>query len=141
MITLVPPEELPNIWEQVKEHIPTAAETSVGRWTAANIVAAIQSGHQQLWVAFEGEDVKAICTTQIVSYPQMKALQGQFVAGVDLDAWMSDLLEVLEKFAVDNDCKRFEFMGRSGWERKLASFGPCVFRQVRLNYFVRAARR
>jgi hypothetical protein len=125
-ISLVPPQGLPAIWDEVKPHLEKAAPTSGGRYDVADIVYDIQNGVQHLWIAFDDEDddkVLAITTTRFLSYPRMTVLQGQFVGGEDLDKWMEPMLLRLEEFATEHKCEKFEFMGRPGWWPRFKTYG------------------
>ena len=97
-----------------------AAEYTFGRFSAADIKSELirRKDEQQLWVAFENEDnYYGAVVTEVFQYPQMRALIMHFTGGKRLPKWKKPMLEVLQKFAKENDCDVIESYGRPGWAK------------------------
>ena len=74
----------------------------------------------QLWVIGQ---FKAVCITQIVVRATSKALWVYYVAGDDMEDWLSDLVALLRRFGKEKECGSIEFSGRRGWLKTLAPHG------------------
>ena len=70
---------------------------------------------QELWIAFENEVIYGVVVTEIVEYPQMKALVMHFTGGKELPKWKDEMLALLQKYARDKQCSIIESYGRRGW--------------------------
>ena len=122
-IALVPRNNIDEILSEVGPILIRATDLSGGRWSLPDVLDQIDTGQQQLWIAFDDERIWAACTTRFSHYAKMKMLEGCFVAGDKLDTWCAPLLEVLDRWAADNDCAGIEFTGRMGWEKVLKPYG------------------
>ena len=72
---------------------------------------------QQLWIAFDSDGFYGAVVTELWQYPQIKTLIMHFTGGRKLLKWKQPMLEILQKFARDNDCEIIESYGRPGWEK------------------------
>lgn len=112
---MVPPEFCPTEWSNVHDLLQPAIERSGGRWTMSDLLLALCTANQQLWITKEGDEIVAAMTTQIVDYPSKRMLAVQFLGGRDFDEWSNDLLSLLERFAIDMSCHGIEAVGRFGF--------------------------
>jgi hypothetical protein len=53
----------------------------------------------------------------------MIALVMHFTGGEQLPKWKNEMLELLQRFAKDNNCTTIESYGRRGWERVFKNDG------------------
>jgi hypothetical protein len=123
-ISFVPLEYIDAVWPQIETYLDGAARYTYGRFTVKDIKAGIETKPQQLWIAFEEDDtILGAVVTEILVYPQMKALVMHFTGGVELVKWKPDMLKVLQRFAKDNDCSVIESYGREGWGKVFQNDG------------------
>ena len=117
-VSLVPTEYIELIWPNIQGYMVGAADFTFGRFMAEDIKNDLltKQGQQQLWIAFENkDDYYGAVVTEISQYPQMRALVMHFTGGVQLPKWKKPMLEILQKFAKDNECDVIESYGRPGW--------------------------
>ena len=123
-ISLVPVDHIFTIWGEVREYLEPAVATAKGRWTMEHLAAALSTGRQQLWIAFDDESViHGVLTTEIVQYPAKKCLAMHFLGGRDFDAWYGDLLKQLTRYGKDMDCDGIEGTARFGFWKFLQQDG------------------
>jgi len=119
-VSLVPTEYVELVWPNIREYMIGAAEYTFGRFSAADIKGELirRKNEQQLWVAFEDENnYYGAVVTEVFQYPQMRALIMHFTGGEKLPRWKKPMLEILQKFARENECDVIESYGRPGWEK------------------------
>lgn len=125
-VTLVPREHTEAMWPLVDHFMDKAAEYTYGRYTAEDIKESILNYDHHLWVAFNDAGIKGVVVTSFVQYPQMRCLAMQFTAGDDLKDWKAPMLDLLQKWAFDNNCDKIESSGRPGWPRVFKDDGCSV---------------
>tara|TARA_R100001129_G_C5305955_1_gene243787 strand:+ start:141 stop:671 length:531 start_codon:yes stop_codon:yes gene_type:complete len=121
-VYLVPQEYITEIYPKIDSYIDRLVPTSHGRYEKIDLVNDILMGKATLWVVLDDEDdnkIYGIIFTEISHYPRKKMLSITFASGDNLDSWIDESLEVLENWAVDNNCTDMEITGRRGWVRKL----------------------
>ncbi len=123
-VTLVDPGYLDLIWDEASAVLGRSIKTAHGRYSMDHIAHEILSGEQHLWLVFDGDkNVTSALTTKFVSYPGKRLLAGQFLGGENIMLWRDQMLETLERWALDNDCDGMEMTGRRGFERVLGPHG------------------
>ena len=114
--TLIPVDQCVMVWNDVRGLLAPAVERSSGRWTTEHLLAALCTGNQSLWVAYDDEGyIRAAMTTQIVFYPGIKMLAIQFLGGDGFDEWNDGILSLVERYATDCGCKGVEAVARFGF--------------------------
>lgn len=78
-----------------------------------DVLTCIQKGDMQLWC---DDERKAICITEIQTYPRFNVLLVYMVAGKDARDWLTEGQRQLDSFAQQSGCRFVEFIGRPGWE-------------------------
>jgi hypothetical protein len=116
-VSMVPAQYVDQCWSKIEGYIEKAAEYTYGRFTASNIYDLVVDGDYQLWVAFNGSDIKGVVVTNVVTYPQRKLLCMQFCGGEDLINWKDPMLALLRRFAKDVGCDGIESTARPGWAK------------------------
>ncbi len=117
-ISLIMPDQLMIIWEQVEKYLRKSCKRSKGRVTTQDIFYQCLNNECSLWICFDTGNLKIIgcAVTQISSYPTgKKMLNLDHVAGKNMSYWFDDGLGMLEKWAKDNKCNGIEGVGRSGF--------------------------
>ena len=123
-VYLVPQEYITQIYPDIDKYIDKLVPTSHGRFEKIDLVNDILTGRASLWTVVDEEDnnkVYGIIFTELSNYPRKKMLSISFASGDNLESWIEESLEVLENWAVDNDCVAMEITGRRGWVKKLQS--------------------
>lgn len=125
IVTLVPTEEVPFIWEAAAPHIEKSLSRTGGRYEISDALEMLLFTETHLWVAFEEDtkEVKGAVMTYFADYPQKKYLHMLFCGGVDGFSWKDEMLATLKDWAYDNKCDGIESNGRAGWAKIFESDG------------------
>ena len=123
-VSIIPREVLDVVDADARRMLTPAVERSSGRHTMDSVMAAIYSGYNALWFAFndDGEAVGAL-VTEIEAYPNRTMLNLIFCGGDDLEDWHGQMLELLERYGRANGCDGMELIGRYGWKKFLQRHG------------------
>ena len=122
-VSLIPTEHVADVWPRLTAHIDKVAEYTYGRYDPEDVLESITQYDHNLWLAFEGEDIKGITVTSFKQYPRIKCLDMVFCAGDEGMEWKAPMLEMLQHWAYDNECDRIESSGRVGWAKIFKSDG------------------
>ena len=114
--------DIDQVWADIESYIEGAAKYTHGRYTADDIRQTFKEGGQQLWIAYDDKIYGAVIT-EIMEYPQMRALVMHFTGGIELPKWKDAMLSVLRSFAKDTSCKTIESFGRTGWKKVFSKDG------------------
>ena len=115
---LLAPEDVAYVWEEVVPLLARVAPHTEGELEPDDYIEPLTHGDMQLWVVIENKHVNAALVTQIVPYPQKKVLRLISLAGEDFQE-IKDFLEMVEVFALKNECSALEMWGRKGWKKLL----------------------
>jgi len=122
-VSAVPAEYVKQVWPDVVEYLRGAAEYTHGRYVVEDILDSITDYDHTLWIAFNVEGVKGAVVTNFIDYPRKRMLCMSFCGGVQLDDWKDPMLQLLQKWAYDNDCDGIEATARLGWSKIFKSDG------------------
>jgi hypothetical protein len=122
-VSLVPPQHVDDVWPAVAGYIQNALKYTDGRYELEDVYAMVNNGGFLLWIAFDDERIKGSVVTQLMDYPRKRYLGCPFVTGDDFASWKAPMLELLQRFARDNDCAGLEATARPGWSRVFKSDG------------------
>jgi hypothetical protein len=114
--------DIDQVWTDIESYIEGAAKYTHGRYTADDIRQTFKKGGQQLWIAYDDKIYGAVIT-EIIQYPQMRALIMHFTGGIELSKWKNEMLSVLRSFAKDANCQTIESFGRTGWKKVFSKDG------------------
>ena len=106
-VGLVPPTQVPHIWEKVHEHLLRMAPHSEGELEPEDFFEALTEGEMQLWVAIENKDIVASMVTQVVPYPRKRVLRIISIGGDGMDRWIEHL-PMVEEWALSMGCTSLE---------------------------------
>ena len=112
----VDPARIDEVWPYYGHYIKSACD-KVGLITAELIYKDLLIGSQLMWLAYDGNEVLAACTTHLVG----GACEVTACGGKNLKAFLP-LIADLEQFARDEGCTKFRVIGRAGWSRVLEKY-------------------
>ena len=115
---IVQPEDIAYIWEDVAPLLEMVKEHTEGELETDDFLEPLTHGNMQLWIATEDKDIHAVMVTQFVIYPQKNILRIISLAGDDFEK-IRNFQEIIEGFAIKNECTALEMWGRKGWKKLL----------------------
>lgn len=122
--TLVPPANLPDFLPYALPWIErTINQRGWFKWNIQTIVAGLQQGHLQLWMAQEGE-AQIFVITQVLLEEEGKAVHIVLGGGsIDDKADILQHISLIENYAKNIGATSVVIWGREGWKRKFAPHG------------------
>ena len=116
----VDPESLPREWSLYASLVRRAVEAGEGSHSERDVMLSLMlyGGRSQLWVfGAPGEELAAICITEIVDFPKQRKCLVRWIAG----EWppFADHFNELVIYAQSQGCPRIETWMRKGLTRKL----------------------
>lgn len=124
IVTLVPFEHIDRVWDGVKPWLEPAVQVTNGRFTTWDVYTLLQQQRLHLWIALDDDNViHGIEVTQIIDYPSKRVLASLFTGGQRLRDWREPMMDILIRWARDNQCEAIEGHGRSGWIKMLEPYG------------------
>jgi hypothetical protein len=115
----VDPSMIDEMWPHVRDKIRAAVErTELSSF--ADIESDVLTGMQLCWIAWNGSEIMAAATTQLVK-PFHKVCVLTACSGYDRAQWVP-LFEQIEKYAKAEGCVKMRIFGRRGWERVLDGY-------------------
>ncbi len=121
IVSYVPPQNAIAIWEQVEPLLLKGIMYDDNSYSGKNLLDAILKKEMQLWISWK-DKVESAVLTQIIEYPQFKVCRWFLAGGSNLHSWLEDLTRQVEAWAVANNIKRIELVGRKGWLKKLKDY-------------------
>lgn len=85
---------------------------------ASDVLAFLLSGDMQLWAAVDGDQVVAVCTTEIVKFPRLTVCRLALAAGAQMAMWKNGK-NLIMAWASEKGCQEVWGGGRKGWSRIL----------------------
>lgn len=123
-VSLVPVDHVNDVWDSVKSFLSPAVKVTNGRYMLYDVYVAIQTSKMQLWIAFDDERKILGCeVTSITDYPSRRILTSLFTGGREIRKWRDQMMDVLIRWAEDNECTGIEGYGKKGWIKMLEPYG------------------
>jgi|TARA_R110000765_G_C18807702_1_gene594320 hypothetical protein len=116
-ISLVPSDKIGLIWDQAEKYLKKSASRSNGRTRIEDIFHDLISSKTHLWVIFDTGDLSIVGVqiTLFNNYPTgKKMLCLEHTAGKNMQEWVENGIDLIIKFAKDNQCDGIEGIGRHG---------------------------
>ena len=107
----IPSSRITDVWDKCKEYIELGNNKSKQEMNIEDIYEKLLVAEMQLWIVYD-EDANIMKTCRIVT-----------LGGKDMDIWVEQFLDILEEWAIDNDCVAMETACRKGFIKKLEKFG------------------
>ena len=136
----VHPDILDECWEDCAKLLKKSVKRSGGRVTIDDAYRDVDSGRSQLWIVYSTSDMKIIgcLVTFVREYATgLRMLHFDHIAGIKMDEWFTDGLEMLKKYSRQNGYDGLEGIGRPGfwnWIKDIGWKRPAIFFEVRINY-------
>lgn len=123
-ISLVPKEQVRNIWPTVEPLLAKAIAYLNGRVDTIDIYIGILQGAQTLWVSFDEEKKVTGCLiVKIIDYPNTRVCSVDYAAGEGVDDWLEKSFGKIMAYAREFGCQRMEAFGRKGWTPRARKLG------------------
>ena len=116
---LISAEDVPYIWDDVAPMLHRVKEHSEGELEIDDFLDHLTMGGMQLWIATEDKEIIMSAVTQIISYPQKRVLRVIALAGENFREVHDNCINMVEAFAIKNQCSALELWGRKGWKKML----------------------
>ena len=123
MITAVPIEGVDIVWEDAKRVLHKSVNTSAGKFEVEDLKQELKQGQLVLWLVMDGSEVLAALTSRVIEYPGRRAMALDWVGGKHMRKWLPLVLNTLQKYATDCECKHIEGYGRKAWGSILQKYG------------------
>lgn len=117
----IPSREAVDYWPLALPLLAPAIARTGGRFTPADILAAISRAEMQLWLVTLDEKPAGAVVTEIVCYPQKKFCRVFLLGGTHTRRWLH-LEQRIAEWAKAQGCAGMETMGRAGWRRLLKGY-------------------
>ena len=115
--SLVPSDQISLVWDQIEKYLKKSADRSGGRERIEDIYYRILNNKTNLWIIFDTGNL-AITGVQVTFfniYPTgKKMLSLDHTGGKNMQDWVEKGIEVMTKFAKENECEGIEGVGRHG---------------------------
>lgn len=109
-----------DVWPHAQALVKRAMDrTSLGNFE--DIERDVLGGLQQLWLVWNGTEIKAAVVTRLVTINHEKICIIVACGGRDRAQWLPLIAEI-EQFARDEGCSAMRIIGRKGWQRILADY-------------------
>jgi hypothetical protein len=131
-VSLVPPDQVPYVWQAVKALLEPAVAVTNGRYTTEDVFYGLMAQDMTLWIAFDDDKQIVGCeVTKIVDYPSRQVLCSLFTAGeqatgsarAGMREWREPMMALLIRYARDVGCTAIEGQGRPGWIKLMEPYG------------------
>lgn len=120
-VSLVPSEHIGACWEEVEPLLKKAVDRQ-DKVEISDVYFSLSTGAKSLWVAYDNEGIKGVVVSTIVEHPIKKILFLDYLGGkkgaggtITSMTWKTPMLDILQRWAYDNNCNSIEFTGRVGW--------------------------
>jgi len=115
-------------WPLVHFMIAEALKYSGGFASPQHIKSELSRGTMQLFIVFGSDDglkqkVFGCLVTRITNQPNLRQLEGIILTGEKRELWQDEMADMIEHFAIQNDCKRLCMLARPGWSRVVKKYG------------------
>lgn len=117
----VPREHVADVWPHVEGMIAQAVNRT-GINTIEDARVSVLAGYALLWVAWDGETILGVATTEINETAKGRVCLIGYLSGKNLNEFFH-LKDVLIDYAKSEKCAFLRIIGRKGWLRRLRNEG------------------
>jgi|TARA_R110000744_G_scaffold44832_2_gene99839 hypothetical protein len=117
-------DKIDDVWDRCSKFIEMGINHSQCELSTMDYYDRLVNQEMQLWVVYDEEkQIKCALTTEVIEYPRKKVCRIVSLGGRNLDEWVERWLDILERWAEENDCDSIETYCRKGFIKKLEKFG------------------
>ena len=117
-------DRIDDVWARCSKFIEMGNSHSQNEMGTSDIYDRLVNEEMQLWIVYnEKKEIKCALTTEIVVYPKKTVCRIVTLGGTELNTWVEDWLQILEKWAIECECDAIETYCRKGFTKKLEKFG------------------
>jgi len=121
-------KDVERFWSLVHFMIAESLKYSGNFAKAEHIKKELMNGTMQLFMVFGSDDgiknkVFGCLVTRITDQPNLRQLEGIILTGEKRELWQDEMANMIEHFAIQNDCKRLCMLARPGWSRVVKKYG------------------
>ena len=116
-------EELADRWHEIKDYVNESLVHGLGDVSAHDLFIECLQNICQCWLVEEEDELIGVAITRILRYKKYSEL---VIVTTTTNKWFEvgpTVLEDIEQFARDMDCKYTSLYGRKGWVRALKKYG------------------
>ena len=117
-VIAIPANRVTVYWPHAREHVMRAFDRYPGEMSEGDLITRLLAGEMLLWVA-SSDKIVGGAITEICNYSDFSAVRIVALGGINIT---DEFLPLLKRFADVWNCRRVEFYGRKGWERKAPDF-------------------
>jgi hypothetical protein len=119
MIRYIEPKAIDSYWPMVGGYIDAAIDEEL---ELSDVYEKLMNETMALLVVSDN-GIQAACVVEFIDYPKINAMRVVALGGENMKKWLSQLVEFLDTWAVDQKIDRIEQCGRHGWMRVLNEYG------------------
>lgn len=112
--------DIHKVWPVVYPLIEGALTRTV---TAGYILNQIHKNHALAWMIHVDGELKAVMVTRRHQSEGVTWFEVLSIGGEDMESWLNETLDAIEKSAKESGCDSVILRGRRGWVRKLSGHG------------------
>lgn len=108
--------DIDTVWHLIADKFSSVERNTCGKFKQSDILQQIKNEKQQTWLArdIQTDEIKMVCLTQILSYPQGNGLLIFWVGGSQRKQWYW-ILDNITEWAKEIGCKWIDIEARMGW--------------------------
>jgi len=119
----VPAFLVEKLWHFGLPYVKRALDHANGEMSHEDLRVMCINRDAQLWMCKKEDKIIGAGTTEIVNYPQMRVCRILTLAGTEFDNWMYLANNIIELWAIEQDCEAIEAFVRKGFVPKLQKIG------------------
>lgn len=119
----VPSPLIERFWHFAEPYVKRALDHAYGEMSFEDVRNRCINRDMQLWLVYVDGRVIGAGTTEIINYPQKKICRIVTLAGTEFDEWRQMAHNIIEMWAVENECVGMESLTRKGFVPKLLGMG------------------
>ena len=120
-VLIVKPENIPDIWPDVRPLLEEALEHSVGELHPSDILRMLLNEREFLWIGIDDNKIQSVLIAESIKYPRKQTLRiviWTVSKESDFNKWIP-YLYLIEDFGRTLNCTHLEAWARKGLVRKL----------------------
>ena len=125
----IPIQELEKVWALVEKDIKSALAYSGQLNNSDFVFDTAKQGKFQIWVLWDknqkltSDKYFGVCITEIIQRKLGKVCHIYIMTGRQRTKWQKLVVDKIEEFAKEEECKLMELITRPGWQKILENFG------------------